>query len=426
MTLSLKKTGVPPGDATTDQMDAVADWPTATASARSASARAEPGASPMCDARATCTRCGLERKALGFATPNIGLLTNIISCPGGDFCSLANAEVDPGRGGDPAPLRRPRLPVRHRRAGPEHLGLHEFVRPSPRRPHRHPRCRQERGGVVPGLDRRRGQGASRLPPSAASSGRRSRRDEVPDVVERLIADVSRATRVRATSVSSTSCTASASSRSSATCMKATLIKQRRDAWPMPDAFTCAMAACSSRTPQPASADGDGVDRFPTGAIVAAGHLAAGTPTPAAFTGVWLDAFGGLPRLLVSAGPAPELVAVTFPPASPTVAATRSRACCARGTASAESCAPSATCRCDHAVLLRALGFDAFALPPGTTRDAAAPFAPRSRTSARCTRPRRTSRVPAVQAAPAGGGRAMSAHGRSEALIPERAARRVAQ
>ncbi len=28
---------------------------------------------------------------LGLATPNVGLLTNIISCPGGDFCSLANA-----------------------------------------------------------------------------------------------------------------------------------------------------------------------------------------------------------------------------------------------------------------------------------------------------------------------------------------------
>jgi sulfite reductase (NADPH) hemoprotein beta-component len=28
---------------------------------------------------------------LGLATPNLGLLTNIIACPGGDFCSLANA-----------------------------------------------------------------------------------------------------------------------------------------------------------------------------------------------------------------------------------------------------------------------------------------------------------------------------------------------
>ncbi|MDB6002283.1 MAG: sir, partial [Rhizobacter sp.] len=32
-----------------------------------------------------------ELDVLGLATPNIGLLTNIVSCPGGDFCSLANA-----------------------------------------------------------------------------------------------------------------------------------------------------------------------------------------------------------------------------------------------------------------------------------------------------------------------------------------------
>jgi sulfite reductase (NADPH) hemoprotein beta-component len=34
-------------------------------------------------------------KAKGLATPNIGLLTDIISCPGGDFCSLANAKSIP-------------------------------------------------------------------------------------------------------------------------------------------------------------------------------------------------------------------------------------------------------------------------------------------------------------------------------------------
>ena len=32
---------------------------------------------------------------LGLATPNIGLLTNIIACPGGDFCALANAKSIP-------------------------------------------------------------------------------------------------------------------------------------------------------------------------------------------------------------------------------------------------------------------------------------------------------------------------------------------
>jgi sulfite reductase (NADPH) hemoprotein beta-component len=36
-----------------------------------------------------------ELKALGLATPNVGLLTNIIACPGGDFCSLANAKSIP-------------------------------------------------------------------------------------------------------------------------------------------------------------------------------------------------------------------------------------------------------------------------------------------------------------------------------------------
>ena len=36
-----------------------------------------------------------EIKALGLATPNLGLLTDIICCPGGDYCSLANAKSIP-------------------------------------------------------------------------------------------------------------------------------------------------------------------------------------------------------------------------------------------------------------------------------------------------------------------------------------------
>ncbi|MGV2482425.1 UNVERIFIED_CONTAM: nitrite/sulfite reductase, partial [Salmonella enterica subsp. enterica serovar Weltevreden] len=34
-------------------------------------------------------------RAHGLATPNIGLLTDMICCPGGDFCSLANAKSIP-------------------------------------------------------------------------------------------------------------------------------------------------------------------------------------------------------------------------------------------------------------------------------------------------------------------------------------------
>ena len=36
-----------------------------------------------------------KARAHGLATPNIGLLTDIICCPGGDFCSLANAKSIP-------------------------------------------------------------------------------------------------------------------------------------------------------------------------------------------------------------------------------------------------------------------------------------------------------------------------------------------
>jgi len=37
----------------------------------------------------------LEAKALGVAQPNIGLLTDMIACPGGDYCALANARSIP-------------------------------------------------------------------------------------------------------------------------------------------------------------------------------------------------------------------------------------------------------------------------------------------------------------------------------------------
>ena len=94
VTLSLKKTGVPPGDATSDQMDAIADL----------AERYSFGELRVSHEQnlilADVRQCDLpalwhEARALGLATPNIGLLTNIIACPGGDFCALANAKSIP-------------------------------------------------------------------------------------------------------------------------------------------------------------------------------------------------------------------------------------------------------------------------------------------------------------------------------------------
>ena len=94
VTLSLKKTGVPPGDATADQMDAIADLADRYSLGELRVSHEQNLI--LADVRqSNLHKLWQEVKALGFATPNIGLLTNIICCPGGDFCSLANAKSIP-------------------------------------------------------------------------------------------------------------------------------------------------------------------------------------------------------------------------------------------------------------------------------------------------------------------------------------------
>ncbi len=94
VTLSLKKTGVPPGDITAGQMDAVADL-TDRYSFGELRVSHEQNLI-LADVRLSELHAlWQEARALGLATPNIGLLTNIICCPGGDFCSLANAKSIP-------------------------------------------------------------------------------------------------------------------------------------------------------------------------------------------------------------------------------------------------------------------------------------------------------------------------------------------
>ena len=92
--LSLKKTGVPPGDATADQMDFVADL--AERFSRSEIRVTHEQNLVLADVRqADLPELYQLAKTHGLATPNIGLLTDIICCPGGDFCSLANAKSIP-------------------------------------------------------------------------------------------------------------------------------------------------------------------------------------------------------------------------------------------------------------------------------------------------------------------------------------------
>src|SRR5689334_14067238 len=94
VTLSLKKTGVPPGDVTSDQMDAIAGLAERYSFGELRVSHEQNLV--LADVRQRDLQAlWREARALGLATPNIGLLTNIISCPGGDFCALANAKSIP-------------------------------------------------------------------------------------------------------------------------------------------------------------------------------------------------------------------------------------------------------------------------------------------------------------------------------------------
>jgi sulfite reductase (NADPH) hemoprotein beta-component len=94
VTLSLKKTGSPPGDITDLQLDAVADL--AERYSFSEVRVSHEQNLILADVRQDDLFALWEQaRALELATPNIGLLTNIVCCPGGDFCSLANAKSIP-------------------------------------------------------------------------------------------------------------------------------------------------------------------------------------------------------------------------------------------------------------------------------------------------------------------------------------------
>jgi sulfite reductase (NADPH) hemoprotein beta-component len=90
VTLSLKRPGVPPGDVTDAQLEAIAELTDRYSFGELRVTHEQNVVLPDVEQR-DLHALWREAKALGFATPNIGLITNIIACPGGDFCSLANA-----------------------------------------------------------------------------------------------------------------------------------------------------------------------------------------------------------------------------------------------------------------------------------------------------------------------------------------------
>ena len=90
VTLSFKRVGFAPGDADADTLDALAQL-AEQFSAGEARLTHEQNLLLPWVFESDLPALYEAARQLGLAQPNIGLLTDMISCPGGDFCSLANA-----------------------------------------------------------------------------------------------------------------------------------------------------------------------------------------------------------------------------------------------------------------------------------------------------------------------------------------------
>lgn len=94
VTLSFKRVGQAPGDATAEQLERAADLADRFSGGEARVTHTQNLLLPWvrCDQLPELWR---EARRLGLARPNIGLLTDMIACPGGDFCDLANARSLP-------------------------------------------------------------------------------------------------------------------------------------------------------------------------------------------------------------------------------------------------------------------------------------------------------------------------------------------
>jgi sulfite reductase (NADPH) hemoprotein beta-component len=94
VTLSLKPVGGPPGDATADQMDKIADLADRYSFGEIRVGHEQNLVLPHV-AKRDLPALWHQLDKIGVATPNVNLVTDIIACPGLDYCSLANARSIP-------------------------------------------------------------------------------------------------------------------------------------------------------------------------------------------------------------------------------------------------------------------------------------------------------------------------------------------
>ena len=94
VTLSFKRRLQAPGDASADQLDAVADLVDRYSSGEARVTHDQNVLLPWVPV-AQLHALWKDARDLGLASTNVHLLTDMIACPGGDFCALANARSLP-------------------------------------------------------------------------------------------------------------------------------------------------------------------------------------------------------------------------------------------------------------------------------------------------------------------------------------------
>ena len=94
VTLSLKRPGQAPGDVTDEQMERAADLADRFSHGELRVTH-DQNLVLAWVREADLFDLWQAAKAASFATPNVGFLTDMIACPGGDFCALANARSIP-------------------------------------------------------------------------------------------------------------------------------------------------------------------------------------------------------------------------------------------------------------------------------------------------------------------------------------------
>ena len=92
--LSTKAIGVPPGDVSAEQMLAVASWAEQFGVGEIRITHEQNFVIPHIP-QGDLLALWQHAQAADLATANAGLITDVICCPGGDFCSLANAKSIP-------------------------------------------------------------------------------------------------------------------------------------------------------------------------------------------------------------------------------------------------------------------------------------------------------------------------------------------